>query len=118
VTTFNPRSAGPITAVATDELAQVRSDPRFSGALGVGSASDEWRKSAACWHADPEIFFPTVPDTSDLAVRICRTCPVQAPCLARALAAGECDGVWGATTPAERRVMRRAWDRLAAARSG
>jgi hypothetical protein len=34
---------------------------------------------------------------------------VQAPCLAAALDSGECDGVWGATTPDERRAMRSVW---------
>jgi WhiB family redox-sensing transcriptional regulator len=40
------------------------------------------------------------------AKRICRGCPVQIQCLAWALASGVTDGVWGGTTPDERRVIR------------
>ena len=40
---------------------------------------------------------------------LCGTCSVQGPCLAWALQVGDCHGVWGATTPRERRAMLVAW---------
>lgn len=42
------------------------------------------------------------PADEDLAVRVCRGCPVVVECRAYALAAGEREGVWGALGPAER----------------
>ncbi len=40
---------------------------------------------------------------------LCGTCAVQGPCLAWALQVGDCHGVWGGTTPRERRAMLVAW---------
>ena len=70
-----------------------------------------WRGEAACREADSDLFFPvgtTGPTLRqiDAAKRICRGCPVQAECLAWALENGVADGVWGGTTPDERRVIR------------
>ena len=70
-----------------------------------------WRDEAACRDADSDLFFPvgtTGPALRqiDVAKRICRDCPVQARCLAWALENGITDGVWGGTTPDERRVIR------------
>jgi WhiB family redox-sensing transcriptional regulator len=42
------------------------------------------------------------------AKAICARCPVAADCLAWALGAGEPAGIWGGTTPEERRLSRRA----------
>lgn len=47
---------------------------------------------------------------------MCRRCPMTAACLARALELGA-DGVWGATTAAERRRMRAGGPRRAAGHS-
>jgi WhiB family redox-sensing transcriptional regulator len=44
----------------------------------------------------------------DQAKRVCRACPVQAPCLTWALDHGVATGVWGGTTEDERRTIRRA----------
>ena len=73
----------------------------------------DWRDRAACLHADPDLFFPISTAGPalrqvDEAKRICRTCPVQAPCLAWALRQGIASGVWGGTTAEERRAIRRA----------
>ncbi len=40
---------------------------------------------------------------------LCHTCDVQGACLAWALEVGDCYGVWGGTTPRERRAMLVAW---------
>ncbi|MDP9820123.1 hypothetical protein J3R04_006093 [Spirilliplanes yamanashiensis] len=58
---------------------------------------------------DPETFFPAPNEPADGAVSLCRSCDVQGPCLAWALEVGDCHGVWGATTPRERRAMLVAW---------
>jgi WhiB family transcriptional regulator, redox-sensing transcriptional regulator len=76
------------------------------------TASANWRDEAACRHADTDLFFPVgsagpALRQVDEAKRICRTCPVQARCLAWALDLGVTDGVWGGTTEDERRAIRR-----------
>jgi hypothetical protein len=58
---------------------------------------------------DPETFFPAPSEPADAAIALCRTCDVQGSCLAWALDVGDCHGVWGATTPRERRAMLVAW---------
>jgi WhiB family redox-sensing transcriptional regulator len=72
-----------------------------------------WRQRAACQApgVDPELFFPVGdfgPALSQAAAakRVCARCPVRASCLAWALRGGEQDGIWGGTTPGERRCLR------------
>jgi WhiB family redox-sensing transcriptional regulator len=72
-----------------------------------------WRDDAVCRHADPDLFFPVAATGPalhqiDQAKRICRACPVQAPCLTWALGHGVATGVRGGTTEDERRAIRRA----------
>lgn len=55
------------------------------------------------------MFFPAPSEPADAAIALCRTCDVQGPCLAWALEVGDCHGVWGGTTPRERRAMLVAW---------
>jgi WhiB family transcriptional regulator, redox-sensing transcriptional regulator len=79
----------------------------------MGMEHEDWRDDGACLHADPDLFFPvsaTGPALRqvDEAKRICRACPVQAPCLAWALRQGVSSGVWGGTTEEERRAIRAA----------
>ncbi|NDL60039.1 WhiB family transcriptional regulator [Phytoactinopolyspora mesophila] len=66
---------------------------------------------ARCRKTDPEVFFPIgsvgpALDQIDAAKRICAQCRVDAECLAYALETGQDHGVWGGTTPEERRAMR------------
>ncbi|GAA1796666.1 hypothetical protein GCM10009835_13510 [Planosporangium flavigriseum] len=58
---------------------------------------------------DPETFFPAPSEPTDTAIALCRTCDVQGSCLAWALDVGDCHGVWGGTTPRERRAMLVVW---------
>jgi WhiB family transcriptional regulator, redox-sensing transcriptional regulator len=72
----------------------------------------EWRSAGACLSADPDLFFPiSTTGTGDAQVRkaqrICARCEVQRECLEFALNTGETYGVWGGTTPEERRRVRR-----------
>ncbi|MGW5537312.1 WhiB family transcriptional regulator [Streptomyces sp. NPDC004009] len=76
-------------------------------------AGSDWRDRAACVGEDPEIFFPlsdlmTPGAEASLARAICRRCPVIIDCRTWALDHGEDDGIWGATTAAQRRSIRRA----------
>jgi hypothetical protein len=68
-----------------------------------------WRTRGLCNNVDPETFFPAPNEAPDKALALCRTCDVQGACLAWALDFGDCHGVWGATTPRERRAMLVAW---------
>ncbi|GAA2897095.1 WhiB family transcriptional regulator [Nonomuraea rubra] len=66
-----------------------------------------WTSRAACRATDPDLFFPLTWDgRHQPAMRICSNCAVRPRCLEWALEAGEPDGVWGGTTPAERRRLR------------
>ncbi|MHB2023919.1 MAG: WhiB family transcriptional regulator [Mycobacteriales bacterium] len=48
-----------------------------------------------CWAVDPELFFADSPEEVEAAKAVCGCCPVQAACLASALARAEPWGVWG-----------------------
>ena len=94
---------------APDAVRRVRRDPRFRAALDARIPEAQWRSRGECLRHDPELFFPNAAEDPADALEICATCTVLGPCLAAALDSGECDGVWGATTPEERRAMRAAW---------
>ncbi|NUR91631.1 MAG: WhiB family transcriptional regulator [Nonomuraea sp.] len=71
----------------------------------------DWAAHAACQDADPSLFFPITWEErpgrpEERARRVCRSCPVRAACLDWALRTGEPDGMWGGTTPEERRRLR------------
>lgn len=67
--------------------------------------------SRACKDENPETFFP-----EDYGLRnrqqierartLCESCPVRDLCLEWAVPIADLDGIWGATTPPERRRMR------------
>ena len=75
----------------------------------------DWRTQAACLGRNPEIFFPRPADRDgqDVAVAICRRCPVEADCLAEAMEAETYritsgrHGIWGGKTPQQRYAMYR-----------
>jgi WhiB family transcriptional regulator, redox-sensing transcriptional regulator len=91
-----------------------RRDPGTQGAEGRTAAMTvhmSWREDVACRDADPDLFFPISTTEAgqrqmEEAKRICRDCPAQIQCLAWAVENAVTDGVWGGTTPDERRVMR------------
>jgi WhiB family transcriptional regulator, redox-sensing transcriptional regulator len=91
------------------EVAAARRDPRLQRAVAERGVDPAWRTRGACQTVDPETFFPAPSEPADAAVALCRTCDVQGSCLAWALEVGDCHGVWGATTPRERRAMLVAW---------
>lgn len=72
----------------------------------------DWTERAACRGLDPDLFYPvgtTGPALEQVAAAkaICARCPVRDDCLDWALRTGEAHGVWGGTTPEERRYLRR-----------
>jgi WhiB family transcriptional regulator, redox-sensing transcriptional regulator len=89
-------------------------DPQFwSGTMpSVTVGSHSWRQAAACWSADPELFFPISSAGGSLeqvarAKAVCAACIVRRQCLQYALAANETHGVWGGMTEEERSRMAR-----------
>ncbi len=74
-----------------------------------------WRKLAACLDLTSEQFFLVGDDLEGMrkAQQICAQCPVQEPCLEFALETNQTLGIWGGTTPNERRRLRREWIRKA-----
>ena len=91
------------------EVAIARRDPRLIRAIEDRSDDEAWRARGACRNVDPETFFPAPNEPSEGAVALCGGCPVRGQCLAWALQVGDCHGVWGGTTPRERRAMLIAW---------
>ena len=80
----------------------------------VDWSADEWRDSAACRSAEPDLFFPigsTGPavDQIEAAKRVCNQCDALEACLEFALATNQESGVWGATSEDERRKLRKQW---------
>lgn len=65
---------------------------------------------AACASSDPELFFPDgLTGRSEKiaqAKEICATCPIAVQCLQHAILNDE-EGIWGGTTPAERRHLKK-----------
>jgi WhiB family redox-sensing transcriptional regulator len=73
---------------------------------------DDWRQLAACRDEDPELFFPVSEvgpgaRQAEDAKAVCAACPVRARCLDHALDNGLDHGIFGGTTEAERRTLRR-----------
>lgn len=91
------------------EVAAAARDPRLLRALAARGTGESWRARGVCRQHDPETFFPAPRETSDPALALCRRCDVQGECLAWALEAGDCHGVWGGTTARERRAMAAVW---------
>jgi WhiB family transcriptional regulator, redox-sensing transcriptional regulator len=74
----------------------------------------EWQDQSVCRRYKPEVFFgqsgqAMTVDEENYAKGICSQCPVSDQCLKYALTFDEREnfGVWGRTTPAERRRMKR-----------
>lgn len=69
-----------------------------------------WRQRAACRGMDTSLFYAARGDNVSvrLAKDVCDTCTVAASCLDEALGGGVWGdvGVWGGTTPKERRRIR------------
>jgi WhiB family redox-sensing transcriptional regulator len=76
-----------------------------------------WAEQAACQFEEPELFFPVSevgPGARQVAQAkaVCARCPVRDECLAFALDHGLDHGVFGGTTPDERRQLAKSGLRL------
>lgn len=74
-----------------------------------GKALDDddssWVERALCAESDPSIFLGDAQSGHKLAISVCNRCPVKTDCLDFALKNGENKGIWGGTTPEERRKL-------------
>lgn len=69
----------------------------------------DWLSEAACLGMDPDIWFPGQGGDLKSPRGICAECPVNAPCLEKALHnEPRPTGIWGGTTERQRRDMRTA----------
>lgn len=92
-------------------LRPVPNAPTLSELLGL-PPQPEWMAEGHCQGADPDAWYPerddpNAPLHAARARRICESCPVREDCLSHALEHNERDGIWGGTTPGERRRIRR-----------
>lgn len=90
----------------------VRLAPSIAAGLpDLDATLPDWHRQAACLNADPGMFFPGKGESTGPAKALCARCPVAAECLAVALAMEDCEpdrvGVWGGTSPNERRRIAR-----------
>jgi len=68
-----------------------------------------WSRRSSCLDEDPELFFPVSyegpgREQYERARAVCSLCPVRGRCLEYALNTHQMYGVWGGTTPEERRA--------------
>lgn len=76
--------------------------------------NSEWMNRGACVGEDPKYWMSTseeettneIRENVQIAVQICRKCPVQSKCLSHAMEYLEV-GVWGGTTDIQRGLMRK-----------
>jgi len=67
----------------------------------------EWIEQGRC-HSKPHLtylFFSDDPSEQKAAMSMCSTCPVRSFCLAAALERREKFGIWGYSSPADRKRM-------------
>ena len=79
-----------------------------------------WIERGRCIGEDPDLFFPVgaagpAIEQTARAIEICLECPVRAECLEWALDTCQDAGVWGGMGEEQRREIRRARRRVAAA---
>jgi WhiB family redox-sensing transcriptional regulator len=88
---------------------------RPKGGIQRDAEAGHWTERALCREpgTDPELFFP-VGETGLAARRqvaaakaVCARCPVMDQCRDWAVRTGQPEGIWGGTTPDERRHLRR-----------
>lgn len=60
---------------------------------------------ALCAQVDPFLFFPEVGESTSNARSLCRRCADRVPCAEWAVVNRERHGIWGGTTPPQRRRL-------------
>jgi WhiB family redox-sensing transcriptional regulator len=114
--TLDPAAVAAEFGIGIDHARQLLRDLRLARELpaiaGPGDG-DRWRDQAACLDEDPELFFPEQGEWAKArqAKAVCQQCAVRGPCLHDALngpqATHDETGIFGGTTPRERRGLRR-----------
>jgi WhiB family redox-sensing transcriptional regulator len=66
-----------------------------------------WVDDALCAQTGMEMFFPDHGESARPAKKVCVVCPVKTACLEFALKDSTLAGIWGGTTAADRRAIRR-----------
>jgi WhiB family redox-sensing transcriptional regulator len=71
---------------------------------------ENWRAVGSCRDSDPNLFYPlgrgrAAIEQTEVAKSVCRACPSREPCLAFALGTRQDLGVWGGTSPEDRRAL-------------
>jgi WhiB family transcriptional regulator, redox-sensing transcriptional regulator len=77
--------------------------------MGTVPLPSAWYRRAACRAVSPELFFAVRGSKAERAKAVCASCEVAGECLGFALrfnTPGEDVGIWGGTTPSERRSLR------------
>jgi WhiB family redox-sensing transcriptional regulator len=73
-------------------------------------ASAPFDGTQLCKSVDPDLFFPedyTSRITVLEAKAVCQSCPLTTACLEYAMSDRSLDGIWGGTTPQDRKNLRR-----------
>jgi WhiB family redox-sensing transcriptional regulator len=73
-------------------------------------APENWREVGSCRDSDPNLFYPlgrgrSALEQTEVAKLVCRACPSREPCLTFALATRQDLGIWGGTSPEDRREL-------------
>ncbi len=76
--------------------------------------NSRWMDQGACTRENPKYWMSTSEDETtkeirenvQIAIQVCRKCPVQSECLSHAMSYLEV-GIWGGTTDIERQLMRK-----------
>jgi len=80
-------------------------------ARALDGHDDAWMAHAACGGRGDDLFYPSgylkTAAQVEEARAVCAGCPVVGACRQWALEVPEPHGIWGATTPSERRTLRR-----------
>lgn len=76
------------------------------------SRAASWMEFALCQEVGGDLWHPDEGEgqtyATNRAIKICNACPVKEQCLDYAMENNEILGVWGGTTPSERKRMRKA----------
>ena len=91
--------------LASNEVVPVEDDVVYEQEGEVG-----WFKEASCRGGDVNIFFPLAEGDCKPkykpALLVCKNCSVKTECLDYAVRTNQRDGVWGMTTPHQRKMER------------
>lgn len=77
------------------------------------NTENEWKQQGACRGVSPNVFFPEKGKGNDYDTKVkeakayCQDCKVRTQCLNFAITTGQEDGVWGGTSPEERKKIKR-----------